>query len=41
MPPKRDAGGSCRTVGDVQAKLDAQVGRPRRCCCRRRRSPPV
>ncbi|KAI7837213.1 hypothetical protein COHA_009004 [Chlorella ohadii] len=25
MPPKRDAGGSCRTVGDVLAKLDAQV----------------
>ena len=27
MPPKRDAGGSCRTVADVQAKLDTQAGR--------------
>lgn len=41
MPPKRDAGGSCRTVGDVQAKLDAQAGRsgPPHACRRRRRSP--
>lgn len=27
MPPKRDAGASCRTVADVQAKLDTQAGR--------------